>query len=780
VLILHGFLFLVIVTFVYYLPGRMLYALLPSGKLPEETFAVSLGLGLLAVNVPAIAALGLLGLYFPLFMRWYVVVAVSIGASGILGFLLWQKGRLNWRTLIPWPGRGQWALAGLTAFATLFFLVHFDFDLLPEDSCVVRAATAISVYYGGYRAPITEDGGPPAPDAFLRAIKRHPARDNRFITANQGQRLGPSVLVAPLVALFGSFGFRLVYALQGLLLPGLGFALGWYVLRRRSAAWAVATVLTFSPYALELQGFDENIMSSIFGTLMFVLLLRERPAFFAAGMALSMFLGIRHVGVVMVPAVLAFLWWQHRRDRDNLLQFVQGTALFAAPYLMLHYFVWSDMGHLFEGAIERPPAPHSFFGIEFNLSVLLNWPFVLEPVRSPYSAFPPLVAFPLDFVRRWSWPVMALIPAGVVWMFTKRRARALLFVGWFMPLMALLMVQSNWSEPNKMGIPATASAVLVLFLVAGVMYLTNRGIDWRFRITTAAIGIALPALLVPLLKQVDAPYDWRVYGALPSYVTEPLVDVPFGTVLRFDEDERYVSWDRERYGLKLVPDLAFEKLHIVILKRRLEQFVVHLQRPWISQYEAPLFTLFPQAVLGSGRYVGPVTRFSALVRQETDEPGVRRVKTWPQKSVTPGPPMCISLSSPTSLSTTPLRPCPDQIEEPLQLTGGELFQVRGYEVDWADNPVNLLLGRDQFGTVFLGVMPPGIPEPLTNLSSVPVTNLSAEDYPDLLVPLSLPRGEVIRLLEMRSMNPSRLYQRYIVIDQDDSIWVSDGRPTSLK
>ena len=112
-LILHTLWFIATVAFVYYLPGRMLYALLPDSKLPEESFAASLGLGLLAVNVPAIAVLGLVGLYFPLFMRWYIVLAVSLCATGIIGYLLWKKGRLKRRTLIARPLRGQLALAGI-------------------------------------------------------------------------------------------------------------------------------------------------------------------------------------------------------------------------------------------------------------------------------------------------------------------------------------------------------------------------------------------------------------------------------------------------------------------------------------------------------------------------------------------------------------------------------------------------------------------------------------------------------------------------------------------
>jgi len=50
----YALLFFVIFAVIYYVPGRLAYALLADPREPEESLPLSLGLGLVLVNVTAV------------------------------------------------------------------------------------------------------------------------------------------------------------------------------------------------------------------------------------------------------------------------------------------------------------------------------------------------------------------------------------------------------------------------------------------------------------------------------------------------------------------------------------------------------------------------------------------------------------------------------------------------------------------------------------------------------------------------------------------------------
>ena len=751
-LILFACLFLL----VYAPPAWLILRLLGGEPSGPGRGALAIALGGVVVHTITVFVVGLAGLFMSAHVTWPVVVGVSFAVSGALASLAARRGVLAPPRLSRLT-RERVALGLVTLLSTVFFLAYYDTEMFSEDSCIVRASSSINFDYMQGVSEASEG------ESSYRTAPMHGQPTNPFLTHNQGQRLGPGVVVAPFVALFGRFGYRLAYAIQGLLLPGLGLLLGRRVLGGVAAPWLVAVMLTFSPYALDIRTFDENFMGSVFGTLTLVLLLGARAAPFAAGVAFSLVLGIRHVGVLILPGLA---WYLYKRREElparALLRFAAGLILFSLPYLVLHAFILAKMGTLFEGALERPPAPHALFGISFELPVLLNFPFVSEPLRSPYVGLPNLVLFPLDLVRRFGAPLMALVPIGAWRLFRQDRARATLLAWWFLSLLLLVMVQSNWIEPNKMGVPATVLAPLVLWIVAGAVWLVDNTKRIRARLAWVGGGILLTIAAVLLLGRVEAPRDERVLG-IPSPLHDKIF--PPSTVRIAPETSAYVEWDRQRYDLALFPTLGTDWWRPPVLARDLEEMVDAVARPSVSDYQRPTPDSLQSVVLGSGLNVAPMTLFKYL-EQGRPAHGLDPIRLFSPDPVRPERTRSfrLDLETPPVLADIPLDPIDNGDLVDVTAADGRVFWVGGLRVPWSEESENLLVARDRFGTVFLLLMP-GTPNPADFPAWLEVVPVRVP--PDArAVRIALPVGEVVRLIDVRGFRPALWYMRSAIVDED--------------
>lgn len=752
---------------VYGVPGWLAWRLLPGPRDPEEAFPTAAGLGVVGVHTLAVAAVGAAGLLGPAHLTAAGVVGASAALSAVLGVLAWRRGVLSAPRIRRPRGRLA-ALYGLTALAFAFFLLHFDWNQFAEESCILRAATFINVDYLDPGLLQVASGGVDTP--YLQAAREIRQSDrNDFLLFNQGQRLGPGVLVAPAAALFGTFGYRLVYALPALMLPLLGFVLGRRLTGRAGAGWAAAVLLAFSPWALQSQNLDENFMANPFGTLALALLTAGTPAPGAAGVALALFLGIRPEGVLVLPAALAFLARDRRVPRGSVARLLGGMVLAGLPYLVLQGALWLLAGASFQGALGRPPADHRFLGMDLRLSVLLNWPFVDAPLRSPYNAFPTLAAFPLDTVRRLGIALAALVPGGAAWLWRRDRRAAWLLAGWFLPFAAMLMVQSNWVEPNKMGILATVLAPVVLAVVAGGVALLDRGGPlalpalpaWRrWAVPLAAAAVMGGGWLA--LRDWQAPVDDRVYRMLPDYLAKVFSDrMP----THVDEDPAYVAWDRRRMAPGVLPSAPWSLLAPDLLALRARQLGDALERPAVAQYDGPPQTFVIKLTLGTGYVVAPVSLYK-----------VASGGAFPFHLAEPAPgatlrPLALDLSAPPVLADRPLVPCPDGAT-PVPVDGDVVHVFPGRPVPWSAAPTWLAAWRDRFGTVQLATYP-GKPGPF---DPPPWLQVRVHDgpLPGGAACLALPDGATVRLSDYRSYSPGRGLARWGTAG--DAPWDAGAQP----
>lgn len=758
---------------VYYVPGQLAWRLMPDSDAPEESLPFSMGLGLLMVHVSAVLAVGMVGLFLPVYMSAWVVVGVSACWSVSLAAV---HRRRTGRLLPRWPLRpttDQRIVALLTAVSLAFFTVWFSQQVQDEDACIVRAAASINVDYLSEARQAEGAGSVPLTQGVHTASDRNAFLENYF-----AQRLGPGVLVSPFLALFGAFGLRLVFALHGLLMPGLGFVLGRALIGGRRGGLFAALLLTFSPYALEIQYLDENLMSGSFGTLALALLLRRRPSAFGVGMALSLFLGIRHIGVLVVPVLLAYLWRTSPRPRKDALAFGVGLTLFSLPYLVYHANMYTMFGWIYEAEYSRPPAPHSFLGlVDFKLGVLLNFPFVSEPLRSPHTAFPTLVSFPLDIIRRFGLILVALVPAGLVALFARvgpgaradddptgraRSARAWLLVLWFVPTVAMLMIQSNWIEPAKMGIPASVLAPLVLVMGCGAAWLLDARVGRTRRAALAALGVALPLAFVPAMARTHAPADPRVHATLPGVIHAVF---PADAQFQVDESPQTLQWERDFYtSLHLLPATGYGRWHPLALAQDVGEAIEGLARPDIAHYTIGTRSLLRATTWGWLQFVGPMSRYRDIERRRLGlDPGAPRVRIVPPPPPEARATFWLDLSGAPLTAERPLIPAEPGTAPALSLLGERIYVVLNLRVPWTRGRMQLVAHRQASGRVVIAVVPQMLSEIDLWLGGLDIQVLDQDQIGGLRIAVELPVDNLLLLAESRTLIPPRTLARPVVV-----------------
>lgn len=84
--------------------------------------------------------------------------------------------------------------------------------------------------------------------------------------------------------------------------------------------------------------------------------------------------------------------------------------------------------------------------------------------------------------------------------------------------------------------------------------------------------------------------------------------------------------------------------------------------------------------------------------------------------------------------------------------------VQGLEVSWSDLPVNLLAARDPLGAVHLLFL--SLDATVRSTTAIPVV----DGVEGTSLSLAVPAGAPLRLWEIRTHFPRRLYSRWMVVD----------------
>ena len=584
-----------------FIPGAMLTRVLAREKFGDSWFAVAFGVGVLVVPYLSLLVTGLLGLVVKIHISLPLLAVVSgtvSVASGIglrliegdFGFLRQMAGRA--KAAFSWP------LFLYLALVFVVYLFSFDSFLFDQERCVSRAGILPYFDYLTGRRPV---GFPGCIDCF--------SDRNAFFLWNGGQRMGPSVFVANFMALFGFPGFRILHALFGLLTAWFGFHLGNRVFGRPAAALLVSALLTLNPWALSIPLLDENIMGLALGTMLFFFLFQRPTEWLFAGVTFGLFLGIRHVGILSIPAVVVAAAWSSSEDHYrwpgldrwvgtgrwvNVVIVAVATALFSVPWIFIHTIAWLRGHELYESFVSMHPWPHSIFGIRFPFQGLLNWPFIEAPVRSPYNGFPTLAAFPLAMLRSWGTLLVAFVPLGIIWKLKNHKGLLATGALWALPQFAMLMVMANWVQPNKMGVFLCFSQPLVLAVVAGLVavweaFMGREDNPGFVRTVPGALGVTAVTLAALLAGQWavadwDAKLDQRNFRARVDYIVN---DYPVTPPMIATTEAAFAVLDRKRLARPtLGPDwsIAPQLSSAGLLAVRLAQIAQDFSHPLFRDY----------------------------------------------------------------------------------------------------------------------------------------------------------------------------------------------------
>ncbi len=440
-------------------PGLLLARLFVKEAKFEQWFAAVVLIGLV---VPAITAFAV-ALITRRYVDWVVLTGCTLIIVAFAIGILLNRGRrwMTWR--LPKLDRpGRYALV-LMAVTLVVYLINYDRRHFGYGC--VHSVVMVSMTPDAY--PTGED--PPTPDA----AKRMGLIDKQGV----GQRYGTTAMIAPHVAYLGFWGFRWIYAVLAAMGAIHAFLLALQLGRGRIwlgvAGWAFAT---FHPQVLRITLLDENFMSFHLGIAALYYLLRKTPKPVVAGIAAGAAIGIRHIGLGLIPAG-CFLLFRGREDWRKVVAYTFTAVLMNAPVLIHHQATYGTIfthPH-FEDENRAEDAQgypirldYDFLGMDWQYAGLLNWPIQSELTRTPYNPLPTLFYHPVNLVDHQGVLVTALALLGVWMLVVIRRRLFWALAMWVLPPVLLLGVLENWMDPVKMGVYVSIFPGLLLCFVLGL------------------------------------------------------------------------------------------------------------------------------------------------------------------------------------------------------------------------------------------------------------------------------------------------------------------------
>ena len=785
---------------VFLLPGMLLTRLVAREKFADSGFAVSFGLGVTVVPFLAFLLVGLLGLKVRVHLSLPLVAAISFLATiGLGAAVRAQEGSFEFlRGLLP-VGRGKrfsWGLAIYLALVTVAYLLSYDSSLFDQERCIIRAGMLPYFDYLTADPPVGFDG-------CIRCFTDR----NAFLLWNGGQRSGPSVFVSVFGALFGFPGFRILHACLGLMAGWFGFHLGARLFGNAGYGYLSSVLLALNPYALSIPLLDENIMALALGAALFYFLFEEPTEWAFAGIFLGLFLGIRHIGLLSVPA-LFYAAWKSSRVRHygpgpvadllgtgrlaNVGMLLASTLLFCIPWIIIHsthaFSGAMDDGFriddLYESFASKPLVDHSFLGIPFKVRALLSWPFTDELVRSPYNGFPTLLSIPLTILGTWGAVLLALIPAGALWAWRRKRHALVTGGFWLLVQLALLCTMANWVEPNKMGVFLSFSQPIALAVAAGLCALvqsfTSRDASvGRITGTALTAGSLLLLLGVPwALSAYHARLDERNFRQRAVYIVEDYPSTP--PMLRAPETA-YAAADRKRLSaLAPLPDPSPAR-HLYVpslLGLRVSRMLADFSTPSFGKYRDHVKDMM-HGLSGFPDPTGmrPLVTFEDMMHHPVSylRDHLGGAAGWQPLTADYGAhtPVTLSLEQPVSAANLLARA--DRGEAALRISGDKIVVSVNNRVPWADGKpchwVVMPVGEGHYWlTVWYGNYFFAHLEGRPELQLVPCST-------GLRFSLAFPPGSVIRVNDVTSIEPTRFHIWTVLVDED-GISAHGPRPSS--
>ena len=505
---------MVLFVVLFYVPGRAI--VIRRGRTPGglDTHVLALLTGFLAVS----------GLAFVEALTALVFVTPWVLAGNAL-FILAVRFRTVRRYVARWSDRTvledgfERSLVLLAVGAFVLFFIRYE----PSH-----------FYYGCLNSSVAWATGQPIGNMPNAPIQR-------ILFFHQDAQIGGTALVAPFHAFLGPVGERVLTATVPAMLA-LVTGLTARVWFGRVASLGAAAAFSLSPYLFRIPAISINALAWLAGISTVYLMVRGRRAFWA-GVATGMYVGVLYVNVLVVPVFLVWAWSARGRSFPfggflrglalvGLALLVQNTVAHGSPLSYGSFRTVAETGHA--------GFAYSLLGIDFRAHALFNWPLHDHIVRTPLNPYPTFLLLPLYFVRFFGLLLTALLPVGVYALAGSKRRLLLLLLAWASVIAALLGIQENWLQVEKMATPFDIFPPLSLFMAAGIHHLGDAP---RFRgLCTYVVSLLLVAGAYLFGTGVNAPTDGRFYNLFPAFPRE---------------EAGYLAWEKAPYSrLRFFPDFS--------------------------------------------------------------------------------------------------------------------------------------------------------------------------------------------------------------------------------
>lgn len=336
--------------------------------------------------------------------------------------------------------------------------------------------------------------------------------------SSKDQRLGSAIIFAPWFLFFNIFGFRLFFAVSGVLIGLFVFLTTQELSKNFSICTFSALCATLNSYILSITNLNPNILGMMLISILLYLLIRKDPNGFIAGLICGVLGGIRNEGVLFFPAIVYKLSASHDKKIRQILLFILGTLITIVPILYWNYYAFGNpfmhptQFHGLGGF--RPEFEHRLLFWKFNFNGMLNYPFYIKIIRTPYFSFPVFLLLPLTLINSFGIILSVLIFTGAVNIFKKHRQLFIFLIVWFTPMYILLSVQENWSELKTTFLLLWLNP-LILFMSLG---LEKFFINVKKDISKILFLSIILIIAVKLLFYLDFGIDQRWYIRFPRAI----------------------------------------------------------------------------------------------------------------------------------------------------------------------------------------------------------------------------------------------------------------------
>ena len=315
------------------------------------------------------------------------------------------------------------------------------------------------------------------------------------------------------LALYGLFGFRLMYSLIFTFSSCVLLLILWTLPLNRILNGLILLLLNFSPLLHIEYEINRNYLSMLIILIILAHLVtsKSRIWYIVSGASYGFLVGLNPITVLMAPAFLIHFWRRWKRA----LPFLLGVTLLLAPVLAIRYILYEN-ALMYEGFLYYPQFVHSFFGWTFHIPTLLNYPFYGNVVRSPGFAYPTFIYLPLVLIKS----LGILLFCAMAWgtrIIRDIRTR-LMLIAIPVILVGFLMINENWRE-GKTTFLVMVLPILLIFAMGGLRTLImNAG---RVRVIVPyLLLVVIVSVGVSALGNVSFEVDERAYITEPGLMAE--------------------------------------------------------------------------------------------------------------------------------------------------------------------------------------------------------------------------------------------------------------------